>query len=291
MAMRNPFLLFLLVCFAVAFAACGTRSAITIGSDAASKAAADALPTADGLGPDLAASPDARSGDDPLDPGVLADALATSSPDSGLKDSFADELGRDLVTVADSAPDAGRADLPADAAPRDVRSDAAADLQREAGLDVPPFVVDGALAGFCSGDSPRLVINGVASSPTVSGKIIPYDCCDGGEFDATSPNFSLPIVVAWRVTAGSVHGYPASVDLADSNSGWAVRLYAGCDPVMSSCSSPGDGYTSGLEGTLLVARASWKFDMSLCLHVQEPSSTPHTIIHSMDLYAPHVMTN
>jgi hypothetical protein len=50
-------------------------------------------------------------------------------------------------------------------------------------------------------------------------------------------------------------------------------------------------YTTEFTGLLEVVGNYSQLDMSLCLHVQEPSDSPHSIIHTLDLYAPHVLTS
>jgi hypothetical protein len=263
----------------------GAPDTVAPGADAAPDtlvpaADADAAPDA---GLDLPATSEVARADEPA-PDRAPDRVAP--PDEvGTADSPPDLGARDVVPdvfVPDLAADAPKADGPADLS-ADVARDA-----REAGPDLPPFAVDGALAGFCSGDSPRLVVNGTPSSPTVNGAMIPYDCCDGGQFNVSSPDFALPIVFSWRRQSSSAWLYPATADLANLPTGWSVQFYAGCNPISSSCSGSSDYYTTGFEGTLQLAYAAATFDMSLCLHVQEPAASPHTIIHSMDLYAPHV---
>jgi hypothetical protein len=88
-------------------------------------------------------------------------------------------------------------------------------------------------------------------------------------------------------------------DLANLPTGFVVRVAAGCDPKNTLCTLPcdpkdtgctnlGDGYNSGFTGVLAIAPTSDGFDTSLCLHVEESAGSPHTIVHSLDLYAPHV---
>jgi hypothetical protein len=50
------------------------------------------------------------------------------------------------------------------------------------------------------------------------------------------------------------------------------------------------GAITGLEGVLEAARSGSQFDMSLCLHVVEAAGSTHPMIHTLDLYAPHVQT-
>jgi hypothetical protein len=150
--------------------------------------------------------------------------------------------------------------------------------------------VDGALAAFCSGDAPKAVVNGVASTPTVSGGIMAYDCCDGGEFIVVTPSFDYKIYVMWESQVGGPVGYPATVDLANPGKGWGVRVELSCAGGMSCYPSP-DSYMSGFEGILEVVRVpSRGFDMSICLHLEEPTASPHSLLHSLDFYAAHITT-
>jgi len=287
-------------------ASCGDRTSFHVGKDAAQTS--DGAP--DVVAPGSDATPDtmtfAPDGDAAPDAGADLPATSDLAPaDKPVADRVPDLLAPpDEVGRADSPPDLSARDVVPDVVvpevaaeapktdgPVDLAADLAADVAteaRDAGPDWPPFAVDGALASFCSGDSPRLVVNGAASSPTVTGAMIPYDCCDGGQFNVSSPDFALPIVFSWRRTATSAWVYPATADLASLPAGWTVQFYAGCNPSSSSCSGSSDYYTTGFEGTLQIAVSGSTFDMSLCLHVQEPAASPHTIIHSMDLYAPHV---
>jgi hypothetical protein len=261
------------------------HSSIRVGRDAAGApdtlvpaAATDVAPDA---APDVPAMAEVARVDEPaadLTPDSVAspDDTADTLPDLSARDAVPD------ASVPDLAADGPKADGPADLAV-DVASEA-----REAGPDWTPFAVDGALAGFCSGDSSRLVVNGTALSSTVTGAMIPYDCCDGGQFNVTSPTFALPIVFSWRRMSSSAWVYPATADLANLPTGWSVQFYAGCNPTSSSCSGSSDYYTTGFEGTLQLASSAGTVDMSLCLHLQEPAASPHSIIHSLDLYAPHV---
>jgi hypothetical protein len=307
---------FSLVSLALALTGCGSRSLI-VGRDAGTARDSAALPDSAANGdafvgsdvfvpadvlpdlallPDVALSPDAAPDGDSIRPDVASDPAPDRvvptevAVDNVRRDGPVDLLLRDLPLITDLGGDSAVRDQAAEPQPADVGSpDAAGDVSPEAAREVPPFVVDGALASFCSGDLPRMVVNGIESNPAVTGKMIPYDCCDGGEFDVTTQTFSYPIVVPWRRMASAAFRYPASVDLASLPSDWSVRVVAGCDPIQSSCGGPGDGYTTGIEGVLEVDGGGSQFDMSLCLHVVEPAGSSHPLIHTLDLYAPHVL--
>jgi hypothetical protein len=101
--------------------------------------------------------------------------------------------------------------------------------------EVQPFVVDGALATFCSGDSVRMKVNGKETVLTVTGVQIGCDCCNGAEFQITSQDFGLPIVFTWRQKLGRDVKLPDTIDLANPPDNWSYYLYAGCNPLSSAC--------------------------------------------------------
>jgi hypothetical protein len=152
---------------------------------------------------------------------------------------------------------------------------------------------DGSLLAFCTGSSNRMIAYGNESNPAVSGTVLPLNCCDAAELTvvtATVPVSLVPIVVMWRAQVGSPTEVPATIDLASPPQGWGVEVYVGCDPAQGGCNPAPDSYATGLSGTLQVARTSaGGYDMSLCLIVAEAPGTPHPLLHSLQLYAPHVM--
>jgi hypothetical protein len=155
------------------------------------------------------------------------------------------------------------------------------------GFDAAP---DG-LAEFCSGAQPRMIANGMESTPAVSGKPIILNCCDSAELVVMTQTFQSTIAFVWRVQAGSPGALPATIDLANPPAGWSLQLVVGCDPATASCNPPPDSYTTAFTGTLSVARAAnGGYTMSLCLAVSEPAGSPHSILHSLELYAPNVAT-
>ena len=311
-----------LTCLAVG--ACGRTSS---GPDAGSVRSGDAPAanrdvsagdTGGGLGPDLPGAEPladiARVGGDDVEgsPGdvALADGLVpadATTENDGAKDAVVRSDGPKDTAAPDGTSgdlatrDLGLAEIDRDLARAEANPGAdsvASDLAPEAGQsdaapDVGVVAVDGALAAFCSGDSPKMVLNGEASSPTVTGRILPLDCCDGGEFVVTTPSFGHTLFFAWEVQVGpSASRFPATIDLANPANGWGARVIVGCDTSGAECYPAPDSYTSGLEGLLQVGRAdaSYAFDMSVCLHVAEPAGSSHPLVHTLDLYAPHVST-
>jgi hypothetical protein len=274
---------------------CGTRSTLIQSDAGARKDSAagadspffpDALEVATGM-PDLTSNRDAEQREDTsqvVPPDLAAPDL---SPDNAVRDATSDASTRDvLIGDVVALSDSSSRDVAVDAVVPDV-------VSSDVGLTGSPDVVrpDGPLAAFCSGDFPHMVVNGIDSHPGVTGRIIPYDCCDGGEFVVTTATFVDLITVSWQSQVGAASGYPATIDLANPPKGWNVRIVIGCDTATSSCYPPPDGYTTGLQGVLQVTNNSGHFDMSLCLHVEEPADSPHPIVHTLDLYAPHVKPN
>ena len=149
---------------------------------------------------------------------------------------------------------------------------------------------DGGPADFCSGSAPRMVVNGIATTPTVVGQQLVLDCCDGGRFVVTTSDFSQPIGFSWRESVGPGRAFPATVDLASLPDRWSANLQAGCSVTQAGCLGPLDSFTKGFTGSLSVDffDGSYGFDMSLCLHFVEPAGMPGTFVHTLDLYAPHV---
>jgi hypothetical protein len=115
---------------------------------------------------------------------------------------------------------------------------------RDAGQDS-----DGALAAFCTGSKPRMVVNGITTVPTVVGQQLALDCCEGGRFVVTTSDFVQPIAVEWREQAGTGALLPATVDLGSLPARWTVRLYAGCSVTSAGCLGALDNFTTGFAGS------------------------------------------
>ena len=115
------------------------------------------------------------------------------------------------------------------------------------------------------------------------------DCCRGGRFVVTTADFGQPIGFYWRWSGPGF--FPVTVDLGNLSNGWSVNLLAGCNVTQAGCLGPLDTFNSGFAGELSVSRdAGIGMDMSLCLHFAEPAGKPGTLVHTLDLYAPHVST-
>jgi len=243
-----------IVCVGLALAGCQSAKTSTA-EDAAPPAGDVANQDAVAPAPDLA---------------TPAPDLATPAPDLATP---APDLAAPAPDLAAPAPDLAAADAPL---PADAAKDTAADTTSSS----PD------MAAFCTGGASKMVVNGISSTPTVTGKLVPYDCCDGAEFDVVSTAFD-PIVVSWQAQSGAFKGF-STIDLATPATGWSVFVLVGCTSTLS-CSAPMDSYSSGLVGSLSVSIGkSDPYDMSICLHAEESTSSAHPVVHSLDLFATHI---
>jgi hypothetical protein len=148
---------------------------------------------------------------------------------------------------------------------------------------IPPFDA----GAFCTGTSPKTMVNG-ADVPVMnaSGKAIILNCCDSAELTLATAAYQALMYVMWRVPA-STNG---SVDLSNLPQGSSIEMDLGCDPATTSCASasPEERYTDGFSGTIQWQYGSSGMSVSYCLQVTESPSQPHSVIHSMALYAPNV---
>jgi len=248
-----------------------------------------AAPTPDLLSfDDLAPAPDLVSAADPR-PDAAPDL---AGPDLRVKEDGPPAAPSDLATTPDAAPDLAAADLlvKADTTPLTVPDvatapDTAPDLAPADAARDASSPTD--LATFCTGGASKMIVNGISSNPAVSGKVTPYDCCDGGEFQIVTATYVHPVVISWRATVGSFGGFK-TIDLANPPDGWSVGVTVGCGSA-ASCTDPVDSYTTGLSGSLSISIGkSAMYDMSVCLHVEEPVSSPHPEVHSLDVFATHI---
>ena len=209
---------------------------------------------------------------------VAAKDAASPGSDATANDSLAsDPMVSDLSFGRDVA-----SDTPSDASPGDPpMAEGAA-----------PANTDG-LVAFCTGSTPRMVVNGIATTPTVVGQELALDCCDAGRFVVTTSDFSQPIGVDWRVQVGSSTWLPASIDIGSLPAGWGVRLSAGCSVTSTACFGALDNFASGFAGSLSVSfgDGGHGMDMGLCMHFEEPADKPGYYLHTLDLYAPHISTS
>jgi hypothetical protein len=166
--------------------------------------------------------------------------------------------------------------------------------------DTSPALPAGPLAEICVGDTPKAVMNGIASTPTVAGHVRFFDCCEDALFLSSVPSFDYKIYVEWSVSYGDVPvAHPITLDLAHPPKNWKVGAYLSCANGMG-CDPPPDEYNAshdkndGLAGVLTVQRASSDsslYEMSLCLSLHEPAAHPHPLLQSLELYVPNIATN
>ena len=149
-----------------------------------------------------------------------------------------------------------------------------------------PTLPDG--GAFCSGSTPRLFINGAdAQVFKTSGKALALNCCDSAELDVATSMFQAVLYVMWRSPAATGSG--GSIDLGSAPMGFGIELDLGCDPATTSCANVGEErYTDGFQGTITYAASASGVTTSYCLSVAENPASPHTVIHSLQLYAPNV---
>jgi len=143
---------------------------------------------------------------------------------------------------------------------------------------------------FCSGNSPRMMVNGSEVAVlNASGRQLVMNCCDSAELTVSSAAFQANLNVLWRAYGGTTS--PSPIDLANPPQGFTMELDLGCDPATTQCAtaSPEERYADGFEGTLTYTYDSAGLMTGYCLSVSEPPQTPHAIIHTMTLYTPAIL--
>ena len=122
---------------------------------------------------------------------------------------------------------------------------------------------------FCTGSSPRLMVNG-AEVPVMglAGKYVALNCCQSAEVRFGTSAFQAAIAILWRSA-----GAPASatIDLADASSPGGIELDLGCDPATGTCGAGAeDLYTTGFQGTVAYATTATGLSTTYCVSVAEP---------------------
>jgi hypothetical protein len=211
------------------------------------------------------------------------------------------------VAVADAGFDAGitvARDSGLDVArdgQRDGQTGDAAAERPDAGPDLPALVIDGGMASFCSGPTPRMIVNGIESSPAVTTKELCYSCCIAGTFVISTEAF--PILVSWTLRGGPVR--PSEIWIRDLaklvDDEFPLRIAAGCDPTYQAmvcrgsgeaCASVGEIYESGFTGVLqLLGVSDSVTDGSICLRFKAPGGDAGATLQTLDLYVPHATFN
>jgi hypothetical protein len=168
----------------------------------------------------------------------------------------------------------------ADAAP----SDGATKDANPTDATTPPFDA----GAFCSGSAPRLQVNG--SNVTIvnaSGKAVILNCCEAAELTLATTQYQALMNIMWRAPPAGA----ATIDLANPPTGFGIEMDLGCDPSTQSCAtaSPEERYfNEGFSGTVEYATGNGGLSVSYCLQIAESPSQPHTMIHTMALYAPNI---
>lgn len=164
-------------------------------------------------------------------------------------------------------------------------------------LSVADASEGGDMGDFCGNqNSAQVEVNGiVAASPAVSATPLYLNCCDGAAIEAMSqqlPATMTPVVLEWQHTlSGSGTNLPVTLDLAHLPEGWLVTVSTGCGPMETGCSLS-DTFTMGLTGTLTISTdAAGNYTMSTCMTATESADSPHTVVHSLKLWAPTVTTD
>lgn len=141
---------------------------------------------------------------------------------------------------------------------------------------------------FCTGDKPRLFVNGAeVAVMRATGKSVVLNCCDSAEVTVASSAFQALLNVVWRAPAGG--GATGTLDLSKLPGGGSVELDLGCDPTQTTCGAGAeDRYTSGFRGTITHTTDASGQVATYCMAVDEPPGSPHPVLHSIQLYAPKV---
>jgi len=141
---------------------------------------------------------------------------------------------------------------------------------------------------FCSGSSPKLVINGAdATIAQATGKAVILNCCDSAELTLATTQFQALMNIMWRAPPSGA----STIDLASPPAGFGIEMDLGCDPATTSCAtaSPEERYfNEGFSGTIQYTTGNGAMSVSYCLQIAESASQPHAVIHSMALYAPNI---
>jgi hypothetical protein len=220
--------------------------------------------------------------------GVKVPGDASAAPDVRANDAIDDAVrtSRDLASEADHDVPASDASIPVEAGAIEAGG---SEVAVDGGMDGGSVPIDGALASFCDGDSPRMVVNGVAITPDLSAQPLAMDCCDGVQVAATSGELAFPIGFSWLAEVGASFQLSATLDLSSPPYGWRVMVMAGCNVTSAGCVGPMDYYREGLTGWLSVSRASGRYVTGICVHVEESLEEPGVMLHSLDLYVPQIV--
>jgi hypothetical protein len=150
---------------------------------------------------------------------------------------------------------------------------------------------DSGLAGFpgagtfCTGDAPRMMVNGAeVVIEKAKGRAVVLNCCNSAELILATGSYQALFYLLWRAPAGQS---PGLVDLGKPPADFSIELDLGCDPATAPCNtgSAEEHYSSGFQGQISFGNAS---TTSYCISVAEQKNSPHSVIHSLAIYAPNV---
>jgi hypothetical protein len=146
---------------------------------------------------------------------------------------------------------------------------------------------DAAVPGFCEGQA-RAEVNGAAMAVAATGEMMYLDCCEAAGVIFAPVGSGHRIFVSWRHQGGPSPSSPVTLDLARPAPQWGVSVTVDCD-TPGGCSS----WLGTLEGTLTITTLEQNqypaYDMTLCLRGVEDQTAPHATVHSMHLWASHVV--
>ena len=146
---------------------------------------------------------------------------------------------------------------------------------------------DAVVLDYCQGQA-RAEVNGTAMPVQATGEMMYLDCCEAAGIAFAPVGTGHRIFVSWRHSGGPSPTSPITLDLASPPSQWGVSVTVDCDTQMG-CSN----WTGELEGTLTITILDQyqypAYDMTLCLQGVEDQTAPQPSVHSMRLWAPHVV--
>ena len=141
---------------------------------------------------------------------------------------------------------------------------------------------------FCTGDAPRMMVNGAEVSVLkAQGKAVVLNCCDSAELMLATDAYQALFYLLWRAPAGQATGL---VDLGAPPASFSIEVDLACDPSSSPCNtgSAEEHYASGFQGQISYGNGAGASTASYCVNVAEQKNSPHSLIHSLSIYAPNV---
>ena len=150
---------------------------------------------------------------------------------------------------------------------------------------------DAGVLDFCQGPA-RAEVNGAALAVEAVGEMMYLDCCEAAGVAFAPVGAGHRILVSWRHSGGPSPTLPITLDLASPPSQWGVSVTVDCDP-QTGCGTSGSLWSGQLQGTLTVTTLDQypytAYDMTLCLQGVEDEAAPQPTVHSLRLWAAHVV--